>query len=1260
MGGDEITLKKLDIIQVMTEKIYPGALSAILLLISWGTSFAQVFDTGCDINGPTSVCINTPVNFTSNCHSGYFNVFEWYIDDDDDPVFTEHSTQPYPQVYHPSFTYTFTTAGTHVVKLGAHCQDENDCSRQHMQFELFTITVNSVATPTINASSAIQFCDAGNVSLSIASPVEGVTYQWRSVPSGFTATGTSVTFNNVTTTTQFFAKGTSGSCVGSEASFTVTIYKTTVTPTLDPVNYYHKAIINSGVASSHYWQSSSSGTDVTKPVTGNLEVFTPGDYFIRRYSSTASCWTTATGPVHADINTTPPLPAVIQVPKTGFNEIIFTDANKDQWFTYATFYWVKDATNDPEIIRPYNDGTTTIGNKVFSSGTYYLKGKDNGTGTWGPTLTLSVELSGDHGINWIYSKVFDGTYTQGKPTIAGETKSYFDQSGIALQSQTKNLTTGKILTSQSLRDRYDRVVGNTLTAPIKEDDFSYNSAFVLASDGNIYDHKSFDWTDPEDPNNNTVYNPVEVNDNAEGTVGWYYSENNSLESHVPTTKFPYTRTEFYNDGTGEAKRSASVGEVHRLGAGHEVLSGTFPVRNELNDYLDQRSIAIPDIAQDGSLRDEGVQTVTRDQNGKYTVSIADKSDRTVFSARAGTPSDYTLSVTNAVGAGAHSTVYFYILHSQAVNMYGSNFIVENIATNEQKVNGTFAGADGNWPAGFYRILCLNTNSSASVTYTNYYLDLSYQFYDDAGRVRSSISPNGTVKSSKVYERIIAGKQWGYGASTTLGAGRWLNIHLSWQTSDSESDIVYSKFVMPAGTYDISGRWARTVEGGTGSSSIAYYLLDKNLNVLDSKSAALSSNINETTLSLTSAQEIAYIGAKATISSTYSPTSVYSVYIEGNLLTGRTFQEYATLDKTDYEYNFQGWLLRMNEPDAGTTQYVYRKDGKIRFSQNAEQENNNRYSYTHYDEVGRPVESGEYTGTAAPFVPMDAANFSSSLMKEELEKKSHEIEWADADKLDWIKTNYDSPDPNFSSTTGVASLYSQDFVHGAVSWTENANIKTWYSYDELGRVTWMARKPKMLQQVFVVKYTYDFLGNVLMVANLSYTTTGTLLSQFYHHYEYDADKRLSKAYTSLEETGSKKLRATYTYYLHGPLKRIELGDALQGIDFVYNIQGWLTQINHPDPALDPGGDTNDAFGMVLDYYESDLANLLTSSAGSPHDPARRHGLPADLWAALTDHHPPLIRFAPEQPSSESALPLKTYSAENQRYKQMVMQTKNKQQ
>lgn len=383
----------------------------------------------------------------------------------------------------------------------------------------------------------------------------------------------------------------------------------------------------------------------------------------------------------------------------------------------------------------------------------------------------------------------------------------------------------------------------------------------------------------------------------------------------------------------------------------------------------------------------------------------------------------------------------------------------------------------------------------------------------------------------------------------------------------------------------------------------------------------------------------YYDAYGRLVAEMSPKSVRQIRKEGKSV--------ADVAKITYNYNFKGQLLSMTDPDKGRIDYQHRRDGRLRFSQGANQVSPGYFAYTHYDRLGRPIESGEYTGTTYSFVNLG----------DQLEYVD-QVYFSRDNTRDWLKTAYDLPD--LRPTVGLhtitnlpAGVYPQTNLRGAVSYTENANVTTWYSYDEFGRVAWMIQKPKDVALSFVVRYSYDFIGNVLKVSNLTYNETGALQKEFYHHYTYDADQRLSKVYTSVQEAGSRKLRATYEYYLHGPLKRIELGSKTQGVDFVYNIQGWLTQINHPDPLQDPGNDENDAFGMVLDYYKSDMNNLFPTAVVP--DPHRGHAIPEQPRLAV--NHTPLIRFAPEPFTSENSANsfFKDFSVSDPRYKRMPSST-----
>lgn len=288
--------------------------------------------------------------------------------------------------------------------------------------------------------------------------------------------------------------------------------------------------------------------------------------------------------------------------------------------------------------------------------------------------------------------------------------------------------------------------------------------------------------------------------------------------------------------------------------------------------------------------------------------------------------------------------------------------------------------------------------------------------------------------------------------------------------------------------------------------------------------------------------------------------------------------------TYYKYDHLGRLIETTSPDEGTAQFVYSLDGKIRFSQSQEQRNATpkRFSYTNYDYQGRLIESGEYTQGTYVFEPHSTLTpaGNSVLNTTILENygfsgTANNLETAAC--TDVTKIYYDKAQDGNTQT----------FLYGQVSKTENANAKTWYSYDEAGQLIWMKQDITGLG-VKTIDYSYDYFGNVLEVAYQK-----TQPDAFYHHYTYDINNRLVDVKTSKDGV-TKTQQAKYYYYLHGPLKRVELANNLQGLDYVYTINGALKSINHSDVTKDPGGDAGpahanfsaDIFGEMLNYYDND--------------------------------------------------------------------------
>nr|WP_321355560.1 RHS repeat-associated core domain-containing protein [uncultured Draconibacterium sp.] len=323
-------------------------------------------------------------------------------------------------------------------------------------------------------------------------------------------------------------------------------------------------------------------------------------------------------------------------------------------------------------------------------------------------------------------------------------------------------------------------------------------------------------------------------------------------------------------------------------------------------------------------------------------------------------------------------------------------------------------------------------------------------------------------------------------------------------------------------------------------------------------------------------------------------------LTGDQVSRMNYPDHTLL--TEYNYNSLGQLVIQTTPDADTTRFIYNNAGQLRFSQNAKQAGKGTFSYSKYDAQGRVIETGqavlngstysagEISITAENFenlkllVPADALSYAQLPAEERFPVAAQA-------PTEQTFTYYSTP------TAGITcNGQTQRHLLNRVSYTLHYNSNnadpaaTYYSYDPHGNVEWMVQyidgvKPK------TIAYEYDLIsGNVREVA---YNKGEP--DQFFHRYQYDEDNRIILAETSPNGVIWER-DARYEYYAHGPLKRTELGeDKVQGLDYVYTLQGWLKAINHPglDPTLDPGNDgTNtgrDVFGMILSYFDGDFVN-----------------------------------------------------------------------
>jgi RHS repeat-associated protein len=748
--------------------------------------------------------------------------------------------------------------------------------------------------------------------------------------------------------------------------------------------------------------------------------------------------------------------------------------------------------------------------------------------------------------NWTLSQTFDED-----GNLTGSTKSFFDFGGNPTQTQVKNLSAGHVLATQALYDTQGRPVINTLPAPTNNSAFRYKTDFITNRDGTPYTSADYDF-------GGYPGTPI-LNDTEAGSLAWYYSANNTYEPQVPQVLLPYTRTEYYDDGSGAVKKIAAVGDELKLGKGHETSNNSSPVINELDNYVAIRnkylsSSVIGALPED--MAGKAVKSVVIDANGTSIISITDLAQKPLMTARG--DADGWLSVTNSFTVKPSPANY------QATIVTGNStggaipiisFDLRSPNTLSVYRNGTlvYTGSGDGY------IFDTATEPTSATYLIKSAGTFSYSY------VQMESSPS--VNSGTLYPSGVSNMTADYIESPTTSLEYFQLVSPSVITTTGTPDISYlssDSFYEFNPSYVQSVGYYRAIAGTSGDGTVSY----------TNKYSDISYN---------------YYNQLGQLILSIAPNGVKELIDHPDNYPATGPVPFATT----YEYDTQGRLVASTSTDGGRTEFVYRTDGKIRFSQNAEQRaaaNGGRFSYTNYDDIGRPFESGEYVPQSGSDVQFSTTQANATL----LDDVSSTGGLTGGVRQDWVKTHYDLPD----NSHGLSG-YSQDegFLRGTVSWTENANSKTWYNYDGDGLVSWVVKQISGLGNK-TINYTYDSQGNVTTV-DYQHDTPA---ERFVHHYDYDLDGRLINVQTSRD--GLNKLQqAKYYYYLHGPLKRVELGDQLQGIDYTYTAQGWLKSINGPsgDPTKDPNQDgaqnsfAPDAFGMQLEYFPNDYVRSGSSIA-----------------------------------------------------------------
>ncbi|OCX50795.1 hypothetical protein BEL04_18875 [Mucilaginibacter sp. PPCGB 2223] len=308
-------------------------------------------------------------------------------------------------------------------------------------------------------------------------------------------------------------------------------------------------------------------------------------------------------------------------------------------------------------------------------------------------------------------------------------------------------------------------------------------------------------------------------------------------------------------------------------------------------------------------------------------------------------------------------------------------------------------------------------------------------------------------------------------------------------------------------------------------------------------------------------------------------------------------------RTTYVYNSTNQVSKQNSPDGGTNRFWYDLLSRLVISQNDKQQPDSNYSYTQYDPLGRIKEVGQKHGATG-----------SSALYHYIGTRPDYVDTTKVNSFNSAGTNsqitHTYYDYKPAITGGIHNLAQNNLRKRVALSTYKENQgdtvmhATYYNYDLDGNVKTLYQQIAGLG-IKQIDYEYDLISGKV---NFVRYQDGKA-DQFYYKYSYDADNRLTHAWSGVKaitdpSNGSYLLKewskqdAHYQYYLHGPLARLELGDQyskVQGVDYAYTLQGWLKGTNssnlNPDIDINQDGRSNpnnnnvarDAYGFALHYF-----------------------------------------------------------------------------
>ena len=364
-----------------------------------------------------------------------------------------------------------------------------------------------------------------------------------------------------------------------------------------------------------------------------------------------------------------------------------------------------------------------------------------------------------------------------------------------------------------------------------------------------------------------------------------------------------------------------------------------------------------------------------------------------------------------------------------------------------------------------------------------------------------------------------------------------------------------------------------------------------------------------------------------------------------------------LDDLCYQYVYDNRFRQVEKklPGKGWEYMVYDQQNRLVASQDSNMKNSithpNRWSFTRYDQFGRVLYTGVFTGGTRA---QEQSNANAKGLNNETRSTSsftlngQEIfytstAYPSAAFVPYSVNYYDTyPGTNVNNTVVAPfSILMQVSLTGSYSMTQNGvssirSLKSmptasmvknldddaWSSthiwYDRSGRAIGSQGKNHLGGYTKTEKQL-DFSGAVLFANTFHKKTNSDPEVVINERYIYDNNFRLKQHYHKVN-SNAEELLADYTYNELGQVTNKKVGNNLQSIDYTYNIRGAMIKVN------DPSNLAGKLFGYELKFastsnasvapanYNGNITEMMWKNAGD--DVLKKYSYQYDSYNRLT--------------------------------------------